>query len=47
MDKNLLNEKLFSIFEYFSKDLYMSKNIASRNKANFTHMLLVHKEKYC
>ena len=29
-------------FEYFSKDLYMSKNVVPKNKANYKLMLLVH-----
>ena len=32
-------------FEYFSEDSYMSKNVLSKNKANYKLMLLVHKEK--
>ena len=33
-------------FEYFSKDLYhMSKNIASKYKANYKFMLLVYNDK--
>ena len=29
-------------FEYFSKDLYMSKNVVPKNKANYKLMLHVH-----
>ena len=35
----------FSFFDYFSKDSYMSKNVASKNKASYKLMPLMHKEK--
>ena len=32
-------------FEYFPKDLYISKNVVSKNKASYKIMLVVHTEK--
>ena len=42
---DLDDSTIFFFFEYFSKDLWMSKNVVSKNKANYKLMLLVHKEK--
>ena len=42
---DLDNSAILIFFEYFSKDSYMSKNVVSKNKANYKLMLLVHKEK--
>ena len=38
----LLNGTILIFFEYFSKDLYMSKNVVSKNKANYKLMFHVH-----
>ena len=39
---DLADSAILIIFEYFSKDPYMSKNVASKNNANYKLMLLVH-----
>ena len=39
---DLDNSAILIFFEYFSKDSYMSKNVVSKNKANYKLMLLVH-----
>ena len=39
---DLDNSAILIFFEYFSKDSSMSKNVASKNNANYKLMLLVH-----
>ena len=39
---DLADSAILIILEYFSKDSYKSKNVASKNKANYKLMLLVH-----
>ena len=39
---DLEDSAILIFFEYFSKDLYMPKNVVSKNKANYKFMLVVH-----